>query len=71
MRLPKGGEGGAVGAGVDGSPLPFWPSFMVGSYGEVGELGVRKLGAGEGVTEGPRLPLSLSPPPGAGYERWP
>lgn len=65
VRLPKGGEGGAVGAGADGSP-PFGPSFMVGSLWGSGEsLGVRKLGAGEGVTEGPEL-LSFIPTPGAG-----
>ena len=49
--------------GQMGPPLPFGPSLMVGSLGGSGEsLGLRKLGAGESVTEGPRL-LSFIPAP--------
>lgn len=49
--------------GQMGPTLPFGPSLMVGSLGGSGEsLGVRKLGAEESVTEGPRL-LSFIPAP--------
>ena len=41
-------------------PPPFWP-FTYGGF-STGKWGVRKLGAGEGVTEGPRL-LSFIPTP--------
>ena len=69
MRLPKGGEGGAVGAGADGAPLPFGPSLMVGSLRGSGEsLGGQEAGGRGGRHGGSQASLLYPHPQGLDVE---